>query len=109
MVIESVTIEDKTQSQLVVLPAGCSVLAAKGGDGIITLHVKSNRKETRCAEHMFLVVKNHEEVDCIPGEYIDTVTMEGDGSSRHIFGGVAPTVSQGDFCYINGQTACSKN
>src|SRR5208337_5422914 len=99
MVIEPITIDDKHNRQLVMLPAECSILAAKGGADIITLYVKSNHSED-LTEHMFQVVKDREQVSCVPGEYIDSVPMA-DGSMRHVFGAVAPTVRSGDFCYIN--------
>lgn len=105
MIIEPVIIEDKSNVQIALLPADSRVLSAKGGDGIITLYVKQNPRETRRVDHSFQVLKNHQEATCVPGDYIATVTMT-DGSARHLFGSPMPmpALRCGDFCYINALT-----
>ena len=89
--------------QIALLPADSRVLSAKGGDGIITLNVKQNPREENRVEHAFQVLKNHQEATCVPGDYIDTVTMS-DGSERHLFGSPIPTARRGDFCHVNALT-----
>ena len=103
MIIMPVIIEDKPKEQIAMLQADSSVLSVKGGDGVITLHVKQNPRETRLVEHVFQVVKNYEETTNLPGDYIDYATMS-DGSVRHIFGSPMPTSRRGEFCYINALT-----
>jgi hypothetical protein len=105
MVINDFSIEDKPKEQIVILPVGCKVLAATGGDAgdRITLSVQFNPAEIITDDHVFQVVKTGEEFHCIVGEYIGSVRVS-NGSMRHVFGGIAPVPHRGEFCYVNALT-----